>query len=101
MSMYEGSVRVPLVISGPGFAKNATISSLVSFGRVNLEKLQVLKYILRLRDLKLYIFSFFDLVEKTLFSLIDVYPTIMNAANIQTETVLDGASLLQVLKITY
>ena len=64
MSMYEGSVRVPLVISGPGFAKNATISSLVSFGRVNLEKLQVLKYILRLRDLKLYIFSFFDLVEK-------------------------------------
>lgn len=67
MSMYEGSVRVPLVVSGPGFAKNSTISSLVSFERVNLEKLQVLKYILRLRDLKLYIFSFFDLVEKTPF----------------------------------
>ena len=97
MSMYEGSVRVPMVISGPGFAKNATISSLVSFGRVNLEKLQVLaKYTLRLWALKLYIFSFFDLVEKTLFSLIDVYPTIMNAANIQTETVFDGVSLLQV-----
>jgi len=59
MSMYEGSVRVPMVISGPGFAKNATISSLVS--------------------------------------LIDVYPTIMNAANIQTETVFDGVSLLQEL----
>ena len=62
-SLYEGSARVPLIVSGPGFAPNSS--------------------------------------ETGLTSLIDIYPTLLDAAKIKSDTTLDGLSLLNVRNARY
>ena len=57
MSFYEGSVRVPLVISGGDFGRNVT--------------------------------------NRRLTTLLDIYPTLLDIARIDSKTQLDGQSLCQ------
>jgi len=60
MNMYESSVRVPLVIAGPGVRQGAVVDNIVS--------------------------------------LIDIYPTLMDMANLECPRGLDGESLMPLLQ---
>ncbi|MHC4623100.1 MAG: sulfatase-like hydrolase/transferase [Planctomycetota bacterium] len=60
MNMYESSVRVPLVIAGPGVKRGVTLDNIVS--------------------------------------LIDIYPTLMDMANLKCPPGLDGESLMPLLQ---
>ena len=64
MSLYEGSVRVPLVISGGVFSKDPGLQS------------------------------------NSPASLLDIYPTLLDAAGLNQKTPLDGISLVNFKDIT-
>ena len=64
MSLYEGSVRVPLIISGGDFSKKPKLQS------------------------------------DSPASLLDIYPTLLDAAGLKSKTPLDGISLVNYKDIT-
>ena len=64
MSLYEGSVRVPLIISGGGFSMKPGLQS------------------------------------DSPASLLDIYPTLLDAAGLKSKTPLDGISLVNYKDIT-
>ena len=64
MSLYEGSVRVPLIISGGDFSKKPELQS------------------------------------DSPASLLDIYPTLLDAAGLKSKTPLDGISLVNYKDIT-